>query len=571
MRNTTLELVNAYVEALDDDSIHLESLGPAISLPAAMIIVSSFALILIFVRSSLALASASTKAPGSRPRSRSISPLLDLTPSSIDRARQLMRRAQAAYHASHLDQVIDLCTTISKLSCARADKALAFEYLGRAHYRLSRASGRKDEMERAVRAFEQAVRLSVGVGIGGTARASLGRAQFRLGRHAQAIRTLRAALKNNDTLSYAHEYIGRAYFALPAVGVDGSRWSSLALTHLRRACELDTGDYTARAYLSEQLHLRGCLSPSDLGEARDLLRQAVAQKHDLPAAHVRLGFIANEKLDPECAARHFTSAIETRETGLWDEGEFPGGNPTRAALEDAVGLWIRLWLALSSSSSSSSSSEGKKARALLDTALEHYPAETVLQILRADAALRCCPSIEEKGSIKLAKTTALALGTLQDLEQRLSKRVARFSRHALRDDDDHYHEEEEDDERVEGVEAQGLYALVLLVLGRERKTAAEDMFANFRAEMIRVKEKPSISTRRSQRWALLVAVWEQLVRKAEAEDDKPVVKPERASPPRKMTVAVKKEVKREDADQQQVPPPRRRRSPRLRVKKEEDN
>lgn len=386
------------------------SLGSSLTLHVTPILVLLAALIL-YQR----LYSDEEDEPIKRSRSRSPSPLFELNPSSIEEARSLLPAAIANYHSNRLIAAIDAFTVVSNLACAPADKASACEWLGRAQYRLARITGERQGMEYAVKSFERAVRMD---GSSATARASLGRAKFRLGEVEGGVKILLGAVKKDGQIAYAHEYLGKAYAQLDM------RWT-LAEKHLRLAISLDSTSYSALAFLGEQLHIRGRTM-----EARTLLEQAVVLRVDYPAAHARLGFIATEQMDSARAVKHLELVKSTRDTGFIDDDLLP---PTTTSLLGPT-PFLSLFFAIPSSDPSA-------RLAILDRATKLYPSHTLLSILNAISRRR-----------SHASPVRTCLDTLGKLESVLAKRVERFGPSDL--------------------DGRGLWALCLLGMNRAKQARA---------------------------------------------------------------------------------------------------
>ncbi|GAA6049344.1 hypothetical protein JCM3770_007299 [Rhodotorula araucariae] len=246
-------------------------------------------------------------------RTRALSPLLELNGDALLEARALLSLGIEQYTAGLLSAASATFGAVVALPCAPADKALASEWRGRALYRLARADGDdRARLDDAAGAFDRAIRLDSGRA---TPRASLGRVEYRRGEFQGAVTALRAALKRDDELAFAHEYLAKALARLDPSPADAAQ---LIEAHLVRAVELDPQAYTALAFLGEFLHISG--GASRLATARGYLERAVALRADYPAAHARLAFIANEALDAPCAARHYAAVVRTRHTGLRDPG-----------------------------------------------------------------------------------------------------------------------------------------------------------------------------------------------------------------------------------------------------------
>ncbi|ORY70631.1 hypothetical protein BCR35DRAFT_334211 [Leucosporidium creatinivorum] len=442
---------------LDDFSPPPLPLGPSTS---HTLITALFSLLLYAIYHLHTARSPPIKRP--RTRSRSPSPLLELNPSSISSARALLPLAIAAYHSLNLTLAITQFTSITSLACAPADKATAAEWLGRALYRLARATGEREKMEEACRAFEKALRMDGG---NATARASLGRAKWRLGEGREAIKQLRAAVRRDEQLAFAHEYLGKAYASLCATDDSTSPDWILAEQHLRRVIALDPStSYSALAFLGEQLHTRGRTV-----EARQLLEQAVGKRIDYPAAHARLAFIATEQMDQPRAAGCWRMVIASRESGLADEDLL---SSTRVATQGPT-PFLSLFFALSSA-------ESKERLDVLDRARKFYPSNTLLTILH---------SITQRQTHSTPISTSL--DSLRQLEGMLARRVERFGDGAEGGD----------------IEGKGLWALCLLGLNKGKM--AEKVYGEFWEEM-RERKGVEGSEERERELAFLVMAFYDL-------------------------------------------------------------
>ncbi|BGP33305.1 hypothetical protein JCM10296v2_005101 [Rhodotorula toruloides] len=240
-------------------------------------------------------------------RSRETSPLLDLNGDGALEGRRLLAIGVRQYAASRLSEAVETFSNVLQLACATSDKALAAEWLGRSLYCLARATGSNEEkLQQAAQAFERSIRLDVGRA---GPRASLGRVKYRLRDYRGAVAALQAAVKRDDELAFAHEWLAKA------LAECRPSQPELVEQHLRKAIELDPLSYTALAFLGDYIHSSG---NGRTAEAKGFLERAVSLRNDYPAAHARLAFIANEQLAPANAARHYACAIASRYTGLRD-------------------------------------------------------------------------------------------------------------------------------------------------------------------------------------------------------------------------------------------------------------
>ncbi|BGP41245.1 hypothetical protein JCM10449v2_005220 [Rhodotorula kratochvilovae] len=351
-------------------------------------------------------------------RSRATSPLLELNGDALLSARALLPLGISQYAARNLSAATATFGAIVALPCAPADKALASEWRGRALYRLARADGNDPALlEEAAGAFERAIRLDGGRA---TPRASLGRVKYRLGEYEGAVHALRAALKRDEELAVAHEFLAKALARLDPRPADAARAIE---AHLVRAIELDPHSPTALAFLGEFLHLSPGGGGARLYAARGYLERAIALRDDYPAAHARLAFIANEALDAPSAAAHYAAVIRTRHTGLRDADAMPASE--RACEGPAPFL---AWAFVTPRTS-------PERRRVLAAAAKEHPHDDLVALLLA---------IEETPSGTGAGAPSEALLAR---EAALARRCARFS-------------------PDEDLPAHGLWALALLALGR---------------------------------------------------------------------------------------------------------
>ncbi|GAA5839488.1 hypothetical protein JCM9279_005958 [Rhodotorula babjevae] len=317
---------------------------------------------------------------------RATSPLLELNGDALLRARELLPIGIAHYTSLRLMDAAATFTEIVSLACTPADKGLASEWLGRTLYRLARTGGsNREALERAAAAFERAIRLDGGRA---TPRASLGRVRFRLGDDAGAIAALKTALKRDEALAFAHEYLAKAVLRAEPRPADAA---VLVEQHLGRAIALDPLSYTALAALGEYLHLSG--GPARLAEARTLLERAVALRVDYPAAHARLAMLANETLDAPRAAQHYAALIATRHTGVRD----PDALRTSERACDGAAPFLG-WCFVTRPGS-------PERRAVLERAVSEHPHDDLVRVLHAveASAASASPIVLEEREAVLAR------------------------------------------------------------------------------------------------------------------------------------------------------------------------
>ncbi|GAA5991080.1 hypothetical protein JCM10908_006529 [Rhodotorula pacifica] len=343
-------------------------------------------------------------------------------------ARSQMATGIKLYARGHLSESVETFAAVLDLACPPAEKAIASEWLGRAHYRLGRVLGAAS-FENAVKAFERSIRLDPARA---SPRASLGRTLLRLDRPEAAVEALRAAIKRDDKLAFAHEWVAKALLRLEPVQ------SAMVEQHLRCAIELDPTSYKALACLGEHLYLRGGSSE----QAKDALSRAVALRSDYPAAHLRLAHLANEQLDSVSADRHFSAALSSRHTGLRD----PLGMPASESGLDGSATYLAWYFAMPARSS--------RRLAILRQAVADHPHEEMLGVLLAvEVATEGRCRATASGSSPTDNPTREVV----ERASLLSRRVTRFP-------------------AAEDIVAHGLYALALLALGSDKAEAAYQRF-----------------------------------------------------------------------------------------------
>ncbi|GAA5860947.1 hypothetical protein JCM3774_003197 [Rhodotorula dairenensis] len=349
-------------------------------------------------------------------------------------ARSRLSTAIKLYSQGRLHEAVQTLSAILELACPSPDKAIASEWLGRAWYRLGRrgAHSAEDDLLRSVAAFERSIRLDPGRA---SPRASLGRTLFRLGRNMEAAMALRAAIKRDDNLAFAHEWLAKALSRVEPVSHE------LVERHLCRAVELDPDLYTAHAFLGEHLHLRGGVVPGRTDAAKAALLRAVALRSDYPAAHIRLAFIANEQLDSAAAARHYAAAVSARRTGFRDSAVMPA---SEAAL-DGPSPYLAWSFQLPAHSP-------RRLAVLRQASLEHPYDEVVGHLLAVESAPKRALNRGGNGSPCTTMDDRLVAR-----ETVLARRVGRYS-------------------PSDDIVAHGLYALVLLALGKDDAEPAYQRF-----------------------------------------------------------------------------------------------
>ncbi|GAA5862257.1 hypothetical protein JCM1840_001696 [Sporobolomyces johnsonii] len=399
---------------------------------------------------------------------RSTSPLLELNGAALLEARDLLPIGIAHYTSNRLRDAISTFSSILPLACAPADKAAASEWLGRSLYRLARQEGHdQPKFAEAAKAFERSIRMDQ---TRATPRASLGRAKYRLGDYDGAVTALRGALKRDNQLFWAHEWLGKSLFRL-----DSS--SAQVEEHLRSAIGLNASSYTTLAFLGELLHSRGRTA-----EARTHLEAAVSLRIDYPAAHARLAFIANEQVDPARAASHLRMVLSTRDQGLKNDCMPVSEEATRGTTP-----FLSLYFV-------TPADDHETRRAVLREALSQYPHDDLLSLL---LAIERAPAAVTSRSSPKKRPASPEQAALAAREEALQRRAERYG--------------------DEDLEAQGLWALALLARGKA--TAAEEVYGKFWKAIgeLRAEERKAGEGDKARKMAFLImAFWEVKGTKAQS-------------------------------------------------------
>ncbi|GAA6011819.1 hypothetical protein JCM10207_004255 [Rhodosporidiobolus poonsookiae] len=338
-------------------------IGPTFGAPAyalfSTLLAAAAASVPLF-RRRLGLEDENESPPTEARRSRATSPLAELNGEDLLKARQLLQTGMEQYETNQLSRAAATFSTIVHLACGAPDRAIASEWLGRALYRLARRDGNDAQLlQRSIGAFERSVRLD---GTRASPRASLGRARYRGGDFKGALLALRAAVKRDDGLAFAHEWLAKALAASSRPGAASEEIEA----HLLRAIDLSPLTAArAHAFLGEYLHLT--FSAKRLADARAHLERATALRADYPAAHARLAFIANEALDPAAAAASYAAVCATRASGLRDE-TLQAEEATRGATP------FRGWVFATPPRS-------EERRSVLKLATAEHPHDDLLQLL----------------------------------------------------------------------------------------------------------------------------------------------------------------------------------------------
>lgn len=355
-------------------------------------------------------------------RTRAVSPLAELNGEGLLEARRLLPIGVAAYDSRQVSRAVSTFSTILTLACGSPDKAIAAEWLGRTLFRLARGDGNNSNLlSRSIAAFERSIRLDPSAA---SPRASLGRAKYLSGDYKGAVAALRAALKRDGTLPFAHEWLAKS---LAKVVPRPPTAAEQIEQHLLRAIELSPRSKVAcrsHAFLGEWLHLTPPPSsssfPSSPASSRlRLSRLALSKSHLLsalslrfsyPAVHLRLAFLSNEALDPTTAAAHYRAACESRHDGYRDESlevsNEAGGGRTP---------WCG-WVFVTRFGSG-------ERREVLRLARKEYPHDDLFNLLFAVEEDAASPSSSSSSSSSASTKPAL----LPPLLAHLQRRTTRYS------------------------------------------------------------------------------------------------------------------------------------------------
>ncbi|KAK4698788.1 hypothetical protein P7C70_g7481, partial [Phenoliferia sp. Uapishka_3] len=329
-------------------------------------------------------------------------------------AHASLAEGERLYQLGRLSHASTAFEEACKLSITSLDRAISNEWLGRTQYRQGRAEHAPRLFHAAVAAFERSVRFDRNRA---TSRASLGRTHFVLYDYVKAEKLLLSALRVDNTLAFAHEYLGKTRVAL-------HRWPEAEVS-LGEAIRLNPASYETLAFLGEMLHRKRRST-----DAKVVLQAALGLRADYPAVHARLAMIATEELEQETAIKHWQAVLACRETGCIDD------NLPRT-LSAIVGPrpYLYQYFAIQKQ-------QGLVGRIeILRQAAAKYPVNGLVSALLAVNLRRSTgsPSRTDRHN---------GMGTLRTMEQELEKKVT------IESDD---------------VEAKGLFALVLLGLGKVKR------------------------------------------------------------------------------------------------------
>ncbi|GAA6059974.1 hypothetical protein JCM10212_001323 [Sporobolomyces blumeae] len=388
----------------------------------------------------------------------------NLTGDAVLTARERLVLGERQFSASRLRDALSTFSSVGDLACAPADKALAADWAGRTLYVLARAESRVDRggsverrlYEDARKQLERSIRLDR---TRAGPRARLGLVLHRLGNLTGAITAFESAIKRDeDHGAWVHEWLAKALYQAtsssttstsPATTVPHGKGKAMLIEqHLRRALELDPTSYSALSFLGEILHLQGGRS----SEARSALKRSIRYRADQPQVHVRIAFIANERLEPGLAAQHFRLALASRSTGRQDDA-CPVSRDALRGITPFLSLYFVI-------------DKGDPAARIdvLRQALEEHPHDELVELLYAIRTARMsraspCAAVEStpprqstaEGSDPTSSASALDTKSAQ-----LARRVTRYPHELL---------------------PSGLYALALLAL--DDTNSANAAFATF--------------------------------------------------------------------------------------------
>jgi tetratricopeptide (TPR) repeat protein len=420
-----------------------------------------------------------------RRQSRSVSPLIDIDPTSIFSTRTSITEGIEFYHRGQLLLAVDRFTRAVATNGSPFDRARASEWLGRTRYRIARCTGEMGMFKSSLAAFRRSIRLDSSRRGSITARASEGRVLFRMGCYEEAIKIFSTTLRrrdddDDDDLAFVYEFWGKSILCWEAErlrsGIDGPLMKE-AEGLLLRSIELDSTSYSTMAFLGEFYHSQGRTL-----EAQMLLERAVALRRDYPAALTRLAFIAKERLDEEKARGYLIEAISYRDKGgIRDDCLFR----TQSALDSST-IYLSLYFAtLSTTTTTSAPNSASKGGftttttvppfgpfstriSILTEATTLYPSESLLTILFA-INLRQSRSREERDRgtalLKLVEGEFAKFNYHNDDDNVTVMVGLGEGDKCTLDEDDAIENEEE----AESIERRGLYALVLLGLGKHEQ------------------------------------------------------------------------------------------------------
>ncbi|GAA5926812.1 uncharacterized protein JCM15063_000376 [Sporobolomyces koalae] len=291
-------------------------------------------------------------------KSRAQSPLIEMNGDGILAARECLSSGIEHYNAHRLDAATAAFASILDLACAPDDKARAAEWLGRTHYRAARQAG--DDLalfDKAAKAFERSIRADR---TRAEPRARLGKTKYRMRDDQGAVKALKMALKRDETLAWAHEWLAKALYRIKETPI------RIVKKHLERAIELDSESYRAEAFLGEILHLSGKNASALLH-----LERSNSLRFDQPQVHARIAYIASEQVKVQLAKRHLRMVLKTRDRGRQDDS-------CPDSLEAVTGIspYFSLYFTLSMS-------DKEERIQVLDQARAEYPHDDLAQVLYA--------------------------------------------------------------------------------------------------------------------------------------------------------------------------------------------
>ncbi|GAA5864897.1 hypothetical protein JCM8547_009264 [Rhodosporidiobolus lusitaniae] len=386
---------------VNESSIETSQFATPIPL-ASSLDLPAFALVLTAVAALAALLpimrprSSQNEADHGGRRSRATSPLVELNGEDLLEARRLFPIGLSQYSSSQLSAAASTFTSILSLACGPHDKSLASEWLGRTLYRLSRLDigGDPSFLPRSIAAFERSIRLDPSRA---SPRASLGRAKYRQGDYKAAVSSLRAALKRDDSLAFAHEYLAKS---LSRVSPRPLIASKLVEQHLLRAIDLfPLASSSAHAFLGEYLALH---SPRHAQTtAKTHLLAALSLYASYPAVHARLALLASEALDASSTAQHWAAVCATRYSG-GAKRDKDLGEAEKAC--EGVAPWVG-WVFATPPGT-------EERRRVLEKARGEYPHEDLVEALLA-IETASNPSTDKSSSSSTPPTVETLISTLE--------------------------------------------------------------------------------------------------------------------------------------------------------------
>ncbi|KAM0749858.1 hypothetical protein T439DRAFT_381416 [Meredithblackwellia eburnea MCA 4105] len=401
------------------------------------------------------------------------------TQGTSEKNHQYLTEGITRYQQGHLNRAATFFELANQLAKSPKDKATASEWLGRTRHRQARQEKSPRLMHAAITCFERAVRLD---GASASPRASWGRALFLLHDYAAAEKVLLGAIRRDDSLSYAHEFLGKARIAL-------GKYDE-AFVSLRKAVELDPFAYNVLAFLGEQLHVR--LQAN--ADAKEMLTRALKLRYDLPAAHARLGAIAVEEEDMATAHRRWTSALALRDRAGGRLDEDVECLPSSVSLVQSTCPFLNLFFCVAPTD------RDQRIR-ILRRALAHGVSSGHC-VSNADVGAED----QQKGSHYSLVRVLLAIN--QRRSQLRSERGTGLADLRMLDHELKLRTDSHDGSAWLVTNARGLYSLVLLGLGKTK--LAESQYAAFWKDVGVSGTPEQIEDEESRRWKFVALAFFEL-------------------------------------------------------------